>query len=100
MNYDYFNVGTGRRLSVLDTANALIAGMGKNLEPIIAKEFREGDIRHCYGDISKIASVAGYKPTVTFEQGIPALVEWCRTQAAVNNVNHAAAELASKGLTK
>lgn len=100
MNYDYFNVGTGRRLSVLDIANALIAGMGKNLEPIIAKKFREGDIRHCYGDISKIASVAGYQPKVTFEQGIPALVEWCRTQQAVDKVNQAADELASKGLTK
>jgi len=100
MNYDYFNVGTGRRLSVLDIANALITGMGKDLEPIIAKKFRAGDVRHCYGDISKITSVAGYQPKVTFEQGIPALVEWCRTQQSVDNVNQAAAELASKGLTR
>ncbi len=100
MNYDYFNVGTGRRLSVLDIGNALIAGMGKNLEPIIARKFREGDIRHCYGDISKIAKAAGYSPKVTFEQGIPALVEWCRTQQAVDRVSQAADELAAKGLTK
>ena len=100
MNYDYFNVGTGRRLSVLDIANALITGMDKSVEPIINKKFREGDIRHCYGDIRKISAVAGYKPKVTFEQGIPALVEWCRTQQADDKVNQAADELASKGLTK
>ena len=100
MNYDYFNVGTGRRLTVLDIANALISGMGKDLTPIIAKKYREGDIRHCFGDISKIQTAAGYAPKVTFEQGIPALVEWCRSQQAVDNVTRAAEELASKGLTK
>ena len=100
MNYDYFNVGTGRRLTVLDIANALISGMGKNLEPIIAKKYREGDIRHCYGDVSKIQAAAGYAPKVTFEQGIPALVEWCRSQTATDHVEKAAQELAAKGLTK
>ena len=100
MNDDYFNVGTGRHLSVLDIAHALIAGLGKAIDPVITKKFREGDVRHCYGDIRKITAVAGYQPQVTFEQGIPALVEWCRTQQAVDNVNQAAAELASKGLTK
>ena len=38
MNYDYFNVGTGRRLSVLDIANALINALGKKLEPKIVRQ--------------------------------------------------------------
>jgi dTDP-L-rhamnose 4-epimerase len=100
MNYDYFNVGTGRRLTVLEIANALIKNLGKDLTPTIAHKYREGDIRHCYGDISKIKRVAGYQPQVTFEQGIPMLVDWCRHQKAEDKVERAAAELATKGLTK
>jgi dTDP-L-rhamnose 4-epimerase len=100
MDYEYFNVGTGRRLTVLDIANALISEMGKALEPKIVGKYREGDIRHCYGDISKIRKAAGYEPKVTFEQGIPALVEWCEHQNAEDKVLHAAQELAAKGLTK
>jgi dTDP-L-rhamnose 4-epimerase len=100
MNDDTFNVGTGRRLSVLDIANALIREMKKDLVPIIAMKYREGDIRHCYGDISKIQKVAGYAPKITFEEGIPALVEWCKHQHAVDLVAKATDELASKGLTK
>jgi len=99
MEYTYFNVGTGRRLTVLDIANALIKQMGKDLEPVIVGKYREGDIRHCYGDISKIRAM-GYEPKVSFEQGIPALVEWCEHQTAEDKVLHAAQMLATKGLTK
>jgi dTDP-L-rhamnose 4-epimerase len=100
MNYDYFNVGTGRRLSVLDIAKALIVALGKDLTPVIAHKFREGDIRHCYGDISKLVSASGYAPKVSFEKGVPMLIEWCRHQQAEDNVAKATEELASKGLTK
>jgi dTDP-L-rhamnose 4-epimerase len=100
MNDDTFNVGTGRRLTILDIANALIREMKKDIVPTIAMKYREGDIRHCYGDISKIQKVAGYQPKVTFEEGIPALVEWCKHQQAVDLVGKATDELAAKGLTK
>jgi dTDP-L-rhamnose 4-epimerase len=100
MNYDYFNVGTGRRLSVLDIANALITSMGKDLTAKINGKYREGDIRHCYGDISKIKAASGYSPKVKFEQGISELVEWCSTQQAEDKVLQATQELVAKGLTK
>ena len=100
MDDEYFNVGTGRRLTVLDIAQALISGLGKKIEPIIARKFREGDIRHCYADIGKIREAAGYAPKVSFEQGIPELVKWCSGQDAVDRVAEAAAELARRGLQK
>jgi dTDP-L-rhamnose 4-epimerase len=74
--------------------------MKKDLPPKIVGKFREGDIRHCYADISKIRQAAGYAPTVTFEQGISELVDWCRTQNAEDKVLQAAQELSAKGLTK
>jgi dTDP-L-rhamnose 4-epimerase len=100
MDYEYFNVGTGRRLTVLDVATSLAKAMKKDLPPKIVSKFREGDSRHCYADISKIRKAAGYSPTVTFEQGIAELVDWCRTQSAEDKVLQAAQELSAKGLTK
>lgn len=100
MNGEYFNVGTGRRLAVIEIAKALTKGMGKKIEPVIARKFREGDIRHCYADIRKIQAASGYSPRVSFEQGIPELVRWCEGQSAVDRVNIAAAELSSRGLQK
>jgi dTDP-L-rhamnose 4-epimerase len=100
MNYEYFNVGTGRRLSVLDIANALIAAMGKKIVPTVNGKYREGDIRHCYADISKLKAASGYQPKVKFEQGIGELVQWCSTQQAEDRVLQATQELAAKGLTK
>jgi dTDP-L-rhamnose 4-epimerase len=100
MDYDYFNVGTGRRLTVLDVAGALAKALGKDIAPKVVGKFREGDIRHCFADISKIRAAAGYAPTVAFEDGITELVDWCRTQQAEDRVLEAAQELAAKGLTK
>ena len=81
-------------------ATSLAKGMNKNITPQIVGKFREGDIRHCYADVSKIKKAAGFAPKVAFEQGISELVEWCRTQNAEDKVVQAAQELTTKGLTK
>src|SRR5947209_631153 len=44
------NVGTGRPTSVLDVANSIARGLGKDVEPEIANQYRAGDIRHCFAD--------------------------------------------------
>jgi dTDP-L-rhamnose 4-epimerase len=100
MNDDYFNVGTGRRLTVLDVATALAKCMNKDLAPKIAGKYREGDIRHCAADISKIRDASGYSPRVRFEDGMSELVAWCSTQEAEDKVLQATQELMAKGLTK
>jgi dTDP-L-rhamnose 4-epimerase len=101
MNNGYFNVGTGRHMTVLNIALSLMKALGKeDLTPKIVHKYREGDIRHCYADISKIQKAAGYRPKVSFEDGIPILVEWCRYQHAEDRVLEVAKELSAKGLTK
>jgi dTDP-L-rhamnose 4-epimerase len=91
MEYGTFNVGTGRALSILDVARALIshfhqlAGQGTipvdvgNSIPKITGEFRAGDIRHCFADISRLKNL-GYQPKVSFEEGIASLVDWVQSQ--------------------
>lgn len=54
------NVGTGRPLTILQVAEALIAHFGNDLSPEIPGQFRAGDVRHCYPDIARIQAL-GYR---------------------------------------
>lgn len=97
-NYRAFNVGTGRPLAILDVARMICAQVGPaGLEPELAGSFRKGDIRHCYADISRLASL-GYAPKVRFEDGVRELTEWVRRQSAEDRLEMAAEELKRRGL--
>lgn len=98
-NYEAINIGTGRKLTILDIARALIRELKVNVEPQIVNQFREGDIRHCYADISKAQQLLGYQPKIKFEDGIGDLVGWVRQQTSDDRVELAAAELVARGLT-
>jgi len=97
---EMFNVGTGRRLSILDIANALISRLNFKGKSDITHQFREGDIRHCYADISKIKEKLGYSPKHKFEDGIEELVNWVKEQHAEDRIEQAKVELEERGLTK
>jgi dTDP-L-rhamnose 4-epimerase len=97
-DYEVFNVGTGVPTSVRRVAELLAQHLGMDLPPEIAQQFRAGDIRHCYADISKIRRVLGYEPSVPFEEGVGALVEWARDQRPEDGVERARQELAAKSL--
>jgi dTDP-L-rhamnose 4-epimerase len=99
-NYQVFNVGTGRRISILHVARVLTEAMDLQLQPLIMSRFREGDVRHCYADISKIQKFLGYTPTIAVEDGLPELVRWVSTQQATDLVTHAQAELERRGLLR
>jgi dTDP-L-rhamnose 4-epimerase len=98
-DHDVFNVGTGRALTVLDVAHALARGIGVDIAPQMVNQFRAGDIRHCYADISKIRRTLGYEPRVRFEEGVHELVAWIRQEPAKDRVDLAYRELAERGLT-
>ena len=53
-DYGVFNVGSGRAVTILDVAEALIDHLGCDVEPEIVQQFRAGDIRHCFADISRL----------------------------------------------
>jgi dTDP-L-rhamnose 4-epimerase len=98
MEYHTFNVGTGRPKTVLDVAEALSQHLNGPVEPETVHKFRAGDIRHCFADISRIQAL-GYQPQVRFEDGVGELVEWVRSQTAVDGFERARDELVRRGLT-
>jgi dTDP-L-rhamnose 4-epimerase len=77
------NVGTGTPISIADVARTLIKEMGadgRGMEPQILGQFRPGDTRDCYPDITRARHLLGYEPRVSFQQGAAELVAWVRDQ--------------------
>lgn len=99
-DYQSVNVGTGRATSVSQMAQLLSNGLGKDLKSEIVGKYREGDIRHCFADISRARKLLGYEPKVSLEQGIPELLSWVREQSATDRVAHARVELESRQLVR
>ncbi|CAM3772661.1 NAD-dependent epimerase/dehydratase family protein [Elizabethkingia anophelis] len=79
-NNQVFNVGTGVATDVLTVAEGLIRNYGVEVPITISGNYRLGDIRHNYADLTKINSVLGFKPKVTFEQGLQQFTEWVNMQ--------------------
>jgi len=95
---EVFNVGSGRPLTVRYMAEALADHLGLAIKPEIAGQFREGDIRHCHADISKIKEKLGFEAEVKFEQGVGDLVDWVRKQEADDRLGEAKKALEDHGL--
>ena len=95
-----YNVGTGRATSVLEVAETLSELLDYGDPPEVLGKYRAGDIRHCVADISRIERELGYRPRVTFADGLRELLAWLRTQSADDAVDAASRELAARGLTR
>jgi dTDP-L-rhamnose 4-epimerase len=94
------NIGSGKATSVLTMANTLATLYGRDdLKPEIVNRFRSGDVRHCYGDISRIKAL-GFEPKVALADGLRELVEWGQTVEAVDGVETVHKEMLSRGLIK
>jgi dTDP-L-rhamnose 4-epimerase len=99
-NYQALNVGTGKPTSIRKLAELLLQLLGSELKPIISHEYRAGDIRHCYADITRIEKKLGFKPSISIEKGLPSFVKWVKTQRNVaDQFEKAKAELERRGLT-
>jgi dTDP-L-rhamnose 4-epimerase len=95
-----YNVGTGRATSVLGVAETLSELLDYGEPPEVLGKYRAGDIRHCVADISRIQGELGYRPRVSFADGLRELLAWLRTQSPQDAVEAASRELAARGLTR
>ncbi len=97
-DYQIFNVGTGEPISIKKIAGIIAKVYEKKVKLEITQRFRKGDIRHCYADIGKIKNKLGFRPRVSFEDGIKKLCEWAKTAEAIDMYDKAECELKQKGL--
>src|SRR5947209_3067787 len=93
------NIGSGSPITIREVASALALNLGRLIEPEISAQYRAGDIRHCYGDITAAREALGYKPQHSFQQGIAEFVEWLRPQQAVDRGEEMMEELKAFGLS-
>jgi dTDP-L-rhamnose 4-epimerase len=93
------NVGSGLSVTVREISEKLAATMGRQIEPELTGEYRLGDIRHCYADISHARATLGYEPEVALEGGLGEIAAWVEGRVADDRVDAAADELGRRGLT-
>jgi dTDP-L-rhamnose 4-epimerase len=97
--WDVFNVGSDRPIAIHDMAHVLARLLQKNIAPQILHQYRVGDIRHCFGDTSKLRDTFGVTPQVDFEAGMAELIDWVRsTEKPVDKSESSLSELREKGL--
>ena len=66
----------------------------------ISGNYRLGDIRHNYADLSKVKSI-GFEPQVCFEEGIKKFIAWVKQQEVQQDTyEHSIKEMKEKGLLK
>ena len=96
-----FNVGTGVATDVITVANELVKNYEIEVPITISGNYRLGDIRHNFADLSKINSLLGFVPKVTFEQGLKKFTEWVNTQEIQKDkYEESINEMKAKGLYK
>lgn len=100
VNFQNINVGTGTNIDVLTVVEALAQAFNKKATYSITGDFRIGDIRHNYADISLLNNMLGFNPQYTFDTGICRFAEWVMKQEICfgNNYQASLSEMKSKGL--
>lgn len=100
-NYNIYNVGSGVRTSVLEVARTLVLTYGSSVNYSVSGNFRLGDIRDNYADLTKIKNDLDYRPKVTFKEGIKSFCDWVSTQEVQkDDYNKSITEMKEKGLLK
>ncbi len=72
-----FNIGTGTRISLKEVLGSLTRIAGIAISPTHLPS-RAGDILHSQADISRAQQYLGYRPQVSFEEGLRRTWAWYR----------------------
>ena len=100
-NGHVFNIGTGVATDVLTVAKTLCDKYGVQVPITVSGNYRLGDIRHNYADITLARRILGFEPKWTFEKGIEQFTKWVNEQEVqVDNYEASIAEMKAKGLYK
>lgn len=96
-----FNIGSGIATDVLTVAKTLIEKYGIKVPVNISGNYRIGDIRHNFADITLAEKLLGYMPKWSFRDGITKFVEWVNKQEIQKDLYEMSInEMKNKGLYK
>lgn len=100
-NFNVYNVGTGKPVTVLEIANSLIKLYNSKIKINLSGKFRIGDIRHNYADNTKINEDLDFYSEYKFDTGIRKFVQWVNSQnVKKDQFSKSINELKQRGLFK
>ncbi|MGC2660649.1 MAG: SDR family NAD(P)-dependent oxidoreductase [Bryobacteraceae bacterium] len=92
------NIGSGNRYSIHQIAELAARALGKKIEPEINGNYRVGDIRHCFPDITLAKELLNYTPAIDIRDGLEDFASWLEAQTAHDRFSDMQDELATRGL--
>jgi dTDP-L-rhamnose 4-epimerase len=100
-NGEVFNVGSGVATTVSTVAKTLISKLGINVDVNVTGNYRLGDIRHNFADLTHIKNKLGFNPKYNFERGIEAFANWViQQEVKASNYEQSINEMKARGLYK
>lgn len=94
------NLGSGKQINIYNVAKELSKILKFDAPPEISNKFRSGDIRNCFGDITKIKEIIGWEPKHSMNEGMKKLLHWLVNVQKDNLGNDASTDLEKFGLLK
>ena len=73
IDFEFFNIGTGTTISILDLANIIIKFSGLKIKPI-HRSALPGDVRATQADITKAKTMLKWKPTTSIQDWLKSSV--------------------------
>lgn len=71
------NIACGKAVTVNQIIDIINSSTGQNVKPVYTDP-RPGDVKHSLANICLAEKIIGYKPKVTFEEGLDLAIEWYR----------------------
>lgn len=97
---EVLNIGSGHHYTVRGIADEMAKALNcEEIQPEVVGQYRMGDIRHCFADITQAQQLLGYQPRISLTDGLVELADWLADQVVRDRVDEARAELAVRGLT-
>ncbi len=96
-----FNIGTGVATDVLTVANTLCDKYQIQVPITVSGNYRSGDIRHNFADITLARTILGFEPKWSFSRGIEQFSAWVNKQdIQEDKYETSIEEMKKKGLYK
>ena len=100
-DYKMINIGSGEATDVLTVADLLKSNYDSQSEIRITGNYRLGDIRHNYADLTIAKKYLNFTPQYSFKEGLSLFCQWVDSQEIQNDDSQKSlAEMKSKGLFK
>lgn len=100
-DHQVFNVGTGVPVDVLEVVQELTTNYGVPVKSRISGNYRLGDIRHNFADMTKINKALGFTAKTSFKDGIKQFTDWVsQQQLGASKYEESITEMREKGLLK